>query len=82
MKHLSVAATILAASAGLASAMVRSDDLSPRVSAEVVRVAPGFDAASLTPDQIAALNGIYTNSNDLRTASDRASAIRVILGWN
>jgi len=82
MKSLFTAAAILAASAGLASAMVRSDDLASKVQVDVVRVAPGFDPASLTPGQIEALNSIYTNSNDLRTATDRASAIRVILGWN
>lgn len=82
-RHLVIAAAgLLAAFAGSASAMVRSNDLSPAITAQVLKLVPDADLSGLSPAQTTALSQINTNSNDLRTVSDFRAYIRAVLGEN
>ncbi len=80
MKTFILATAMLATVATSASAM--SLTLLPNVETTVARLAPNADVTNLKTSQIAALNGMFVNSNDLRNDIDRRSFINVVLGWN
>jgi hypothetical protein len=83
MKSFLIATTLLATVATSASAMtVRAPTLLPSVETVVAQLVPGADVENLKPSQVAALNGIFVNSNDLRNDIDRRSFINTVLGWN
>lgn len=83
MKTFLIATALLAAAATSATAMtVRAPALLPAVDAAIERLVPSADVQNLRGSQIAALNGLFVNSNDLRNDIDRKSYIRAILDRN
>jgi hypothetical protein len=80
MKTFIIAAALLATVATSASAM--SLTLLPNVETTVTRLAPNADVTNLKTSQIAALNSMFVNSNDLRNDIDRGNFIKNVLGWH
>jgi uncharacterized secreted protein with C-terminal beta-propeller domain len=82
MKRLIATAAILATLGTSAFAMVSKDQLPAHVRHQIVQMVPNADLDNLTTSQVAAIYGLFANSENLRVGNDPAGQLKVILAWD
>ncbi|PLL10347.1 hypothetical protein C0V75_21185 [Tabrizicola sp. TH137] len=82
MKRLIATAAILATIGTSSFAMVSKDQLPAHVRLQISQMVPNADLEDLTTRQVAAIYGLFSNSENLRTGNDPAGQLKVILAWN
>lgn len=82
MKRLIATAAILATLGTSAFAMVSNYQLSAGVRYQIATMVPNADLEGLTTRQVAAINGLFSNGDNLRAGNDPAGQLKVILAWD
>jgi hypothetical protein len=82
MKRLIATAAILATIGTSSFAMVSKDQLPAHVRHQITQMVPNADLENLTTRQVAAIYGLFSKSENLRTGNDPAGQIKVILAWD
>ncbi len=82
MKRLFATAAILATLGTSAFAMVSKETLSSNVRHQIIQMVPDADLEGLTTRQVAAIHGLFSNSDNLRSGSYPAGQLKVILAWD
>jgi hypothetical protein len=82
MKRLIATAAILATLGTSAFAMVSKDQLSPNVKAQISQMVPNAELDNLSTRQVAAINGVFANSSNLRSGNNPEGKLKVILAWD
>lgn len=62
--------------------MVAKDQLPAYIRHDIVHMVPNADLDNLTTRQVAAIYGLFANSDNLRSGNDPAGQLKVILGWD
>lgn len=82
MKRLIATAAILATLGTSAFAMVSKETLPAHVRLQIHQMVPNADLEGLTTRQVAAIYGLFSKSENLRTGNDPAGQLKVILAWD
>lgn len=82
MKRLIAAAAILATLGTSAFAMVSKDQLPAHIRQQIVQMVPNADLEGLTNIQVAAIYGLFSQSENLRVGNDPAGQLKAILAWD
>ena len=82
MKRLIATAAILATLGTSAFAMVSNETLPAYIRHHITQMVPNADLEGLTTRQVAAIYGLFSNSDNLRSGNNPAGQIKVILAWD
>ena len=80
MKRILIATVIALAGTTASFAATGPDGLSQALRLEVSRLAPNADLNNLSAKQVSAIEALFVDSENLRSGSNPAGAIGVILG--
>ncbi len=80
MKHIVLAAALVAASAAGAFAQTAPIMLSSAIQSQIQTLVPGADLSTLTTVQYAQLVSLFSNSDNLNAGNNPAGAVEAILG--
>ena len=80
MKHIVLAAALVAASAVGAFAQTAPVMLSSAIQSQIQTLVPGADLSNLSNAQYAQLTTLFSNSDNLSAGSNPAGAVAAILG--